>query len=87
MTPILPMKTAGTQHFIDRTYRESGTFQWVRELYTNAIEAGANQIGFGIEWQAVEARGVYRRLIADNGCGMTEDELITFFNTLKGIVL
>ena len=28
---ILPMKTAGTKHFIDRTYREGGTFQWVTE--------------------------------------------------------
>ncbi len=24
---ILPMKTAGTKHFIDRTYREGGTFR------------------------------------------------------------
>ncbi len=28
---ILPMKTAGTQHFIERTYREGGAFQWSRE--------------------------------------------------------
>ena len=26
---ILPMRTTGTEHFIDRTYREGGTFQWV----------------------------------------------------------
>ena len=42
---ILPMKTAGTEHFIDRTYREGGTFQWVRETFVNAIEAGATRLG------------------------------------------
>jgi hypothetical protein len=79
-----PMKTAGTQHFIERTYRESGTFQWVRETVVNAIEAGATRIHFGIEWQAVENKGVYRRTIADNGKGMTAEELVAFFNTFGG---
>ena len=50
------MKTAGTEHFIDRTYREGGTFQWVRETHVNAIEAGATRIEYGVEWQAVENR-------------------------------
>jgi hypothetical protein len=81
---ILPMKTAGTQHLIDRTYREGGPFQWVRETLTNALEAGASRVEFGIEWQAVESMGVYRRVISDNGCGMTADELVAFFNTFGG---
>ncbi len=81
---ILPMTTAGTQHFIERTYREGGAFQWVRETYKNAEEAGASQIEFGIEWQAVENLGVYRRLIADNGRGMSPEELVEFFNTFGG---
>ena len=83
-TRILPMKTAGTQHLIDRTYRESGQFQWVRETFINAGEANSTLIEFGIEWQAVENRGVYRRQIADNGCGMTSEELVEFFNTFGG---
>lgn len=78
------MKTAGTEHLIERTYRESGTFQWVRETYKNAVEAEATRIEFGIEWQAVENLGVYRRVIADNGKGMTPEELVTFFNTFGG---
>ncbi len=81
---ILPMKTAGTQHFIERTYREGGAFQWVRELYVNAIEAKARRIEFGVEWQAVENLGVYRRLIADDGRGMSAEELVGFFNTFGG---
>ena len=81
---ILPMKTAGTHHFIERTYRESGQFQWVREVLMNSIEAKATRVEFGIEWQAVENQGVYRRLIADDGCGMRAAELVEFFNTFGG---
>jgi hypothetical protein len=81
---ILPMKTAGTQHFIERTYREGGALQWVREAYINAEEAGAKHIEFGVEWQAVESMGVYRRVIADDGRGMNGSELVGFFNTFGG---
>lgn len=79
-----PIKATGTQHQIERTYRESGTFQWVRETFKNADEAGATRIEFGVEWQGVERHGVYRRTIADNGCGMPADELVAFFNTFGG---
>jgi len=81
---ILPMQVAGTQHLIERTYRESGSFQWVRETYINAVQANATRIEFGVEWQAVENRGVYRRTIADDGIGMNEDEIVGFFNTFGG---
>jgi hypothetical protein len=81
---IQPMKTAGTQHLIERTYREGGQFQWVRETLFNSLEAGATRVEFGVEWQAVESRGVYRRVIADDGAGMTPDQLVEFFNTFGG---
>ncbi len=81
---VRAMKTAGTQHFIERTYREGGAFQWVRETVVNAIEAGATRIEFGVEWQAAESKGVYRRVISDNGKGMRRDELVEFFNTFGG---
>jgi hypothetical protein len=48
----------------------------------NSIEAGATKVEFGIEWQAVEKEGVYRRTVADNGAGMTRDELLAYFSTL-----
>lgn len=83
-TTTLPMKTAGTEHLIERTYRESGKFQWAREALINALEAGATRVEFGIEWQAVERKGVYRRTIADNGRGMTPEQLVEFFNTFGG---
>src|SRR6476619_3644328 len=81
---IVPMKASGTQHFIERTYRESGQYQWVRETAINALEAGATRIVFGIEWQGVENGQVYRRMVADNGRGMTSEELVAFFNTYGG---
>jgi hypothetical protein len=81
---VLPMQTAGTHHFIERTYRESSAFQWVREVLVNAFEAKATRVEFGIEWQAVENLGVYRRMIVDNGIGMTADQLVEFFNTFGG---
>jgi hypothetical protein len=80
-----PMKATGLHHFIERDYRDtSSAFQWARETAINAIEATATRILFGIEWQGVESGGVYRRFIADDGCGMDPDELEAFFNTYGG---
>jgi len=81
---LLGLQAQGIQHQVDRTYREGGAFQWVRETLVNAQEAGAKRIHFGIEWQAVESMGVYRRLIADDGRGMRADELVGFFRTFGG---
>src|SRR5262249_3585430 len=38
----------------------------------------------GVEWQAVKTKGVYRRMIADNGKGMSPEELQEFFNCFGG---
>ena len=83
-TETLPMETTGTQHIIDRTYRESGRYQWARETLINALEAGATKVEYGIEWQGVERKNVYRRLIADNGMGMSGDQLVAFFRNFGG---
>jgi hypothetical protein len=81
---ITPMRATGVHHQVDRVYRESGVHQWVRETFINALEADATHCRFGIEWQAVENHGVYRRTIADNGRGMVPDELRGFFSTWGG---
>jgi hypothetical protein len=81
---VTPMKASGIEHQVARVYREGGDYQWVRETLINSVEAKATRIEFGIEWQAVEERGVYRRLIADNGIGMTSEELVGFFNVWGG---
>src|SRR5215470_12666213 len=63
-------------------FEACGNYQWAREFLKNSIEARATKVEFGIEWQAVEKLGVYRRTIADNGSGMSKEELLRFFSTL-----
>lgn len=81
---VTPMRATDVHFQVDRVYRESGPHQWVRETFLNAIEADATRVEFGIEWQAVENDGIYRRVIADNGIGMPPEELKGFFNTWGG---
>lgn len=79
-----PIQVEGAEHFIERNYREGGRHQWVRETLVNAIEAGATRVEFGTEWQGVQEHNVYRRAVADDGCGMSPDELLAFFRTYGG---
>jgi hypothetical protein len=72
----------GASHFVNRMFEACGNYQWAREFLKNAGEAGATKVEFGIEWQAAEKLGVYRRTISDNGSGMSKDELLRFFSTL-----
>ena len=72
----------GASHFVNRMFEACGNYQWAREFLKNSLEAEATKVEFGIEWQAVEKFGVYRRTVADNGVGMTKDELLLFFSTL-----
>jgi hypothetical protein len=79
-----PIVVEGAEHFIDRNYREGGRYQWVRESLVNAVEADATRVEFGTEWQGVKEHRVYRRTIADNGWGMTPEELLGFFRMYGG---
>lgn len=72
----------GASNFVNRMFEACGKQQWAREFLKNSLEAGATKIEFGIEWQDVERSGIYRRIVADNGCGMSRDELLKFFRTL-----
>src|ERR1700676_2563180 len=81
---IRTIKTSRIEPCIGRGYRDGGTFQWVRETAINAIEAGAKRIEFGVEWQGVKSKGVYRRTITDDGKGMGPSELEQFFNEFGG---
>jgi hypothetical protein len=70
---------------VDQVYRESpAPFQWAREAAVNSDEAGATKVYFGVEWQGVETKGVYRRLILDNGSGMDPDKMELFLKTYGG---
>lgn len=72
----------GASAFIRRMYEAGGNFQWAREFLMNSLEAEASRVEFGLEWQAVEHLGVYRRTVADDGSGMSRLELERYFRTL-----
>lgn len=79
-----PVRTKRIGPMIDRVHRDSGPFQWIREVERNAAEAGAKNIQFLVEWQGVAATGVFRALVVDDGHGMDPDELRRFFATFGG---
>lgn len=76
------LRFIGVGNLMEREYRNVPTYQWARELVRNGIEADAQTIELGVEWQGVERHGVYRRLYADDGVGMTRDELHDYMRTL-----
>jgi hypothetical protein len=77
-----PLQFLGVGNLLDREYRNSPSYQWARELARNGIEAKASTIRFGVEWEGVKATGTYRLQYADDGCGMTKDELRDYMMTL-----
>jgi hypothetical protein len=76
------VQITGASVWVNRMFEACGSYQWVREFLKNSLESQATKVEFGIEWQAVEKLGVYRRTIIDNGTGMSRDELREFFSTL-----
>lgn len=78
----MKLNIVGASNFVNRMFEACGNYQWAREFLKNALEAGAKRVEFGIEWQAVEKFGVYRRTIIDDGAGMGREELLKFFSTL-----
>lgn len=82
--PVEEMGVTNVPALIARTYRESHAFQWAREAWANSNEAQASRVNFGIEWQGVENKGVYRRIIVDDGDGLTPDEIPVFLNNYGG---
>lgn len=78
------MTVSGIHHLVERAYREGHELQYLRELLVNGIEAGAARVEFGPEWRAVEREGVYRLMVADDGKGMSADELEAFLTTFGG---
>jgi hypothetical protein len=82
MSGNTPLRFLGVGNLLDREYRNSPAYQWGRELARNGIEANASTIRFGVEWEGVRATGTYRLQYADDGHGMTRDELRDYMVTL-----
>ncbi len=82
MSGNTPLRFLGVGNMLDREYRNSPAYQWARELARNGIEAHASTIRFGVEWQGVEATGVHRMQYADDGDGMSREQLRDYMVTL-----
>jgi hypothetical protein len=78
------MVAASLTPMIDRNYTYSHAFQWVREAVVNSAQAGATDIVFTTEWEAVNTLGVHRRIIVDNGPGIPFEDMLTYLNALGG---
>jgi len=57
---------SGARIFADRMFEACGNYQWARKFPKKSLDGEATKIEFGIEWQAVEKAGVYRRTVADS---------------------
>lgn len=78
----MKMQITGASNFVNRMFQACGSYQWAREFLKNSIEAGATRAEFGVAQQAFKGHEVFRRTIADNGKGMTREQLVNFFSTL-----
>jgi hypothetical protein len=82
MSGNTPLRFLGVGNLLDREYRNSPAYQWGRELARNGIEADATLIRFSVEWEGVKATGTYRLQYADDGHGMTKEQLRDYMVTL-----
>jgi hypothetical protein len=82
MSGNTPLQFLGVGNLLDREYRNSPAYQWGRELVRNGLEADATEIQFGPEWEGVKATGTYRMQYADDGHGMTKEQLRDYMRTL-----
>jgi len=82
MSSETSLQFRGVENLIEREYRNLPAYQWSRELAKNGLEHGATRIEFGPEWEGVAANGVYRMMYADDGCGMSRDDLRRYMRNL-----
>ena len=77
---FVPMGIGSLRPIIERTYRESETLQFLRELVTNSLEAGATIIRIGPHHEIGESLGIWRFMAMDNGCGMSGKQMKSYLN-------
>jgi hypothetical protein len=77
---IDPMRIASEFELIMRQCENVPSYQFLRELVQNAMEAGATYIDITPWWLDVEQFGIYRLAVIDNGSGMTAEELSKYIN-------
>jgi hypothetical protein len=84
MGSIASVSQEGTAYLIRQAYEAGEKWQWAREALVNGLQAGATYVEFGIEPQGFKSKGVLRRYIADNGIGMSPDNIKIFLMSFGG---
>lgn len=95
MSQIVPMGVSDVYFLVKRLGSDCDPYQQYRELTQNAIEAVSRarkkgllkkdegEVIWDVDWFALEKTGIYRASIADNGDGMSADELNNYINQLS----
>ena len=93
MTATQPMTVGNLTFLVDRLGLDCAELQFVRELNQNALEAigkrrasgwnGLGQVIWDIDWKLLEAHGIYKLQVSDNGCGMTGPQIESYINSLS----
>ncbi len=79
---VQQMGIASPSRLILRDFRQMPQLHFLRELVHNSIQARAQNISVGVDWVRRRSTGALKLLVADDGCGMTADQLVRYFNNL-----
>lgn len=95
MSQIVPMGVSDVYFLVKRLGSDCDPYQQYRELTQNSIEAvlrarkkgllgsDEGEVIWDVDWYALEKTGVYRACIADNGDGMSAEDLGNYINRLS----
>lgn len=87
-----PMQVGNTSFMLDRLGEDCAPLQFLRELTQNSIEAilrrsdKTGEIVWDVDWNHHTLTGLYKLCVADNGVGMTGEEMMQYINALSSSV-
>ncbi len=84
----LAMSVANIGFMLERLGRDCDDLQFLRELTENALQAGATEIVWDVDWQLWELSGgeLYKLCCIDNGSGMSGEEMLLYINQLSSSI-
>lgn len=75
---------ANVHYLIKQAYDAGAPYQWAREALVNSLQAKATWVDFGLDEESFTRHGIARRYVADNGIGMTEEQIQEFLSSFGG---
>ena len=79
MTIMTKMEDNNIVAGLERTHSDMHSFQYIREIYQNSVEAGATDIRFGLDKSAYKF-GLRRGIVIDNGPGIPKNKIKNLIN-------